>query len=58
MLPGIFPQGKIFLAYKSGFISNIWPDIRPSQILDIQQGISGIRPDTGYKKLAGYPAHP
>jgi len=39
---------------------NIRPDIRPSRIPDIRpdirKSISGIRPDTGYQKMAGYPA--
>ena len=43
--------------------SKTWPDIRPdiwlSRILDIRpdirQRISGIRLDTGYQKMAGYP---
>jgi len=69
MPPEIFPQRKVFFAFRSGLISGRISGLAgyrisgraypvSGRIPDIRQSISSIRPDTGYLKIAGYPAHP
>jgi len=61
MPPGIFSQGKIFFAYRSGLISGQISVLAGYRISGwIRYLARHIRYQVGYryKKMAGYPAYP